>query len=106
MEDMKLILTENLESKLHSFPRVTSSANEVAEAIKARAIDLAPVETGRYRDGIEMQPASEKTRGVARVYASDQKSSWVEYGTATHPAQFVFRRAAESLGLVFKRKGA
>ena len=92
----------NLETDLHSFPSIVASTDEVAEAIAQRARDLAPVETGRYRDGIIAQKASPK--GVARVAATDQKSSWIEFGNGSgFPAHFVMRNAVESLGLEFKK---
>jgi len=92
----------NLEKDLHTLPSIVASTDEIAEAIAQRARDLAPVETGRYRDGIIAQKASPK--GVARVVATDQKSLWIEFGNrrGAH-AQFVMRNAVESLGLEFKK---
>ena len=65
---------------------------KVAKAIAERAKSLAPVVEGNYRDGIIVQ----RTPHGARVFASDQKSSWVEFGipSQNQPAQFVLRRAA------------
>jgi Bacteriophage HK97-gp10, putative tail-component len=101
MDITKIELDSNLESKLHEFSWVTASTAEVANAIAERARELAPVETGRYRDGIVVD--SPNGKGVARVHATDQKSSWVEFGTHDHPAQFILRTAVESLGLKFKK---
>jgi hypothetical protein len=90
-----------LEKELHTLPEILTDTYEVAEAIAERARELAPVDTGRYRDGIYAQKPSPK--GVARVLASDQKSSWVEFGNGHQPAQYVMRTAVESLGLEFKK---
>ena len=74
----------------------------MAEKVAALARAIAPVSTGRYRDGIVAQ----KTIGGARVLASDQKSTWIEFGipSRNHEAHFVLRRAAEAVGLKFRRK--
>jgi hypothetical protein len=101
MELHDLELNPNLEKELHTFPAVTASTDEVAEAIAERARSLAPVESGAYSAGIVAQKSSPK--GVARVAATDPKSSWIEFGNAHQPAQFVMRSAVESLGLSFKK---
>lgn len=98
-------LNPNLRDEMHQFPEVQASVKDVAEAIAAEARLRAPVVTGRYRDGIEVNRAQSKG-GVWRVHASDQKSSWVEFGTSTQPGQFVMRNAVEALGLSFKKRGA
>jgi hypothetical protein len=100
-ESIEFTPNPNLEKELHTFPAVTTSAFEAAEAIAARAREIAPVDTGRYRDGIIAQKPNPK--GVARVAATDQKSSWVEFGSERQPAQFVMRTAVESLGFKFKK---
>jgi HK97 gp10 family phage protein len=102
MEEItSFILNPQLEKELHKFPAVSTNVDEAAQAIASRARDMAPVETGAYRDGIVVQKSNGK--GVARVAATDQKSSWIEFGTSTEPAQFVMRQAVESLGLSFKK---
>lgn len=92
-----------LEKELHKFPVVTTNTEEAARAIAEAARSLAPVDTGAYRDGIIVQSPSPK--GVARVLATDQKSSWVEFGTgsAGHEGQYVLRSAVETVGLKFKK---
>ena len=74
---------------------------EIAEKIAAAARADAPVVTGAYAAGISAQ----KTPHGARVIASDNKSSWVEFGIPSQniPPQFVLRRAVDSLGLKFKK---
>lgn len=103
--DVSVELNANLMNELHSHPAVTVSSRAAAVAIAARAREIAPVETGRYRDGIIVDPPNNKS-GVARVHATDPKSSWVEYGNGKQPPQFIIRIAAESLGYRFiKKKG-
>lgn len=96
-------LAPDLEKKLHTFPAVTAGSRAAAVAIAERAREMAPVQTGSYQAGIIVNPPNEK--GVARVLATDQKSSWVEFGTATQEGHFVVRSAAESLGYRFIKKG-
>jgi HK97 gp10 family phage protein len=95
-------LNPNLRDELHSFPAVQTSVKQAAEAIAATARANAPVETGRYRDGIVVNRAQTKG-GVWRVAATDQKSSWIEFGNGKQEPQFVLRTAVESLGLKFKK---
>jgi hypothetical protein len=104
MADAEITLDANLEKDLHVHPAVISSARASAVAIAERAKEMAPVVTGAYRNGIVVDPPSPK-KGVARVHGTDQKSSWVEFGTATQPGQFIIRSAAESLGFKFIKKG-
>ena len=99
----KIEIKSNLDNELKKFPFVSSKAEGIAMAIAERARSMAPVETGAYQAGIVVQKANDK--GTVRVFASDQKSSWVEFGSRHIPGQFIMRSAAESLGLKFKTKG-
>jgi hypothetical protein len=102
MQLENFIPNPDLERELHKFPDVVASTDDVANEIAERARDLAPVESGAYRDGIIVQKSSPK--GVARVLATDQKSAWIEFGNGRSiHAQFVMRTAVESLGLKFKK---
>jgi hypothetical protein len=101
MADFNLILNNNLESELHKLSEIATSTQETANAIAERARELAPVETGRYRDGIVVDNTNSK--GVARVRATDQKSSWIEFGNNKQQPLFIMRTAVESLGLKFKK---
>lgn len=103
MAEVEVTLDSNLESKLHTFPAVKAGSRAAAVAIADRAREMAPVMDGNYQAGIIVNPPNEK--GVARVLATDQKSSWVEFGTATMQGHFTIRSAAESLGYRFIKKG-
>jgi len=102
-DDVKIELDANLEQELHEFPVVTAKAEEVANDIANEARLFAPVETGRYRDGIVVEKSNKSKSGVYVVRATDQKSSWIEFGNEKQPAQFPLRRAVEALGYKFKK---
>ena len=104
-EDTSIQLIANLESVLHQFPIVQSKTEEACNKIAEIAREIAPVVTGAYRDGIIVQKSNTGS-GVWRVFASDQKSSWVEYGTSTEPGQFIMRTATQIAGYSFHKKGA
>ena len=98
----ELHIREGLDADVLMVVAKGDTALVMAEKIAALAKAIAPVDTGRYRDGIK----AEKTFLGARVIATDNKSTWVEFGIPSrqHPAQFVLRRAAEAVGLKFVRR--
>ena len=102
MQDMTIIIEPGLDDAVASMIVKGDSALDIASKIAEAARGIAPVALGNYRDGIK----AERTAHGARVIASDQKSTWVEFGIPSHnqPAQFVLRRAVDSLGLKFKKK--
>jgi hypothetical protein len=102
-EQVVIILDPNLSSQVEALVAEGDGPVTMALKIVAAAQSLAPLgNTGLYRDGIH----AKKTPHGARVLASDNKSSWVEFGIPSHnqPAQFVLRRAAESVGLRFTKR--
>ena len=105
-EVVTIILNANLEQELHKLPSVTTKVQATAEAIVARAREFAPVDSGKYKAGIKAQKSNKSTSGIWRALATDQKSFWVEFGVPSRgiPGQFVFRRAAESLGLTWQKR--
>ena len=97
-------LDPDLDEKVKDLIAKGEKPLEIAEAIAAAARADAPVVTGAYAAGI----SAHKTPHGARVIASDNKSSWIEFGipSQNQPPQFILRRAVDSLGLKFsKRKG-
>ena len=104
-EDTSVQLIANLDSVLHQFPILQTKSQEACIKIAEIAREIAPVVTGNYRDGIVVQKSNTGS-GVWRVFASDQKSSWVEYGTSTQPGQFVMRTATQIAGYSFHKKDA
>lgn len=104
MDDIEFIPNPQLEKDLHTFKPVTESTEKAANVIAAAARELAPVDTGAYRDSITVDKPSQKN-GVARVVATDQKSSWIEFGNhhTNQPPQYVLRTAVEMTGHKFKK---
>ena len=92
--------------KLEKHEKIESAAEEVCNAIAARARETAPVDSGAYRDSIVVQKSNRPNSGIYRVYSSDPKASWIEFGNgAGFQATFNIRNAAEALGLKFEKKG-
>lgn len=91
----------DIESKVEKDAEVVGMAMDVAEAIAAHARSTAPVGTGAYEGGIH----AEKTAKGARVFSSDPKSAWIEFGAPSRglPAHFNLRTAAKALGYKFKK---
>lgn len=106
MSDVEIKLDPQLESKLHTFPAVSTNTQKAAQQIAEMARDLAGehVLTGRYREGIKVNLPTIASKGVARVVATDQKSAWMEFGNYQHPGFFIFRNAVELAGYSFKKK--
>lgn len=100
-EIIKFTPNPELEKLLHTHPSVSEATDAAAEAIAERARELAPVDSGAYRDSIVAQKPSPK--GVARVAATDPKAAWIEFGNSHEPARFVLRNAVSGLGLKFKK---
>lgn len=103
-EYFSINIDDDIDERVVNEKVVKETALEAAERVAAIARETAPVVTGRYRAGIVVQ----RTKSGARVLASDQKSSWVEFGIPSRgqPAHWVLRRAAEAAGLKFhKRRG-
>ena len=103
--DFDLDLIPDLDLEVAKLVDKTDTALSACEKIAAAARSLAPRgDTGDYEAGIKVQ----KFRGGARVLASAPHSAFVEFGapSAGIEAQFVLRRAVDSVGLKFrKRKG-
>jgi hypothetical protein len=102
--EIKIELIPNVEKAVEEHVGKGDDAMKLAERVLKVAQSNAPRDTGLYARGLTVQ----KTKYGARVYATDQKSAWIEFGIPSRgiPAQFVLRRAAASLGLSFrKRKG-
>jgi hypothetical protein len=61
---------------------VTKLVEGKAESIANRARSTAPVDTGEYRDGIEVETKRARYRNVALVVGTDPKTLLVEAKTA------------------------
>lgn len=67
--------------ELRLLPQVQTGLVEAAAAIAAAAYQAAPFKTGHYRDSIKV--VAYPGDGVVKVVATDFKSNWIEFGTAT-----------------------
>ena len=102
-DDVTVDLVPDLDEKVRHLPEVKTASMEQARKVAQIARENAPRESGTYADGIVVQ----ETKGGARVFASDQKSAWIEFGVPgrNQPARWILRRAAESAGLKFVKRG-
>jgi hypothetical protein len=103
MDDFHIDLDPGLDEKVAKIPELLTDSKDAAEQIADVARGTAPVQSGAYVDGIEVQ----ETKSGARVFASDYKSAWIEFGVPSQgqPAHFNLRKAAESAGYEFKKRG-
>lgn len=62
-------------------PEVEKLVDDVAGSAQAIAKSTAPVDSGDYRDGIEIQHRESKYRRVTEVVATDPKSLLIEAKT-------------------------
>jgi hypothetical protein len=104
MDDFHLELDPDIDEKVAKVPELLTNSKEAAEQIADIARGTAPVKSGAYVDGIEVQ----ETKSGARVFASDYKSAWIEFGVPSQgqPAHFNLRKAAESAGYEFRKSGS
>lgn len=73
-------------------PPLADTADEIAT--KARGI--APVDTGTYRDSIQVITGHDGGEPSAAVYSDVEYAPFLEFGTSDTPTFAVFRRASES----------
>jgi len=101
-DDLDVTLVYDIDVKVAKMPEVKKSSLEVAEEVAQIARSNAPSVSGDYKAGIRAQA----TKMGARVFASDYKSAWIEFGVPNRnqPARWILRRAAESAGLKFKKR--
>lgn len=95
-------LDPKLDVRLNTRIGQSAAPMEIAEELADRARNLAPLESGDYRDSI----TAEKTKTGARIVSNVYYSTFIEFGAPNWniAPQYVFRRAAESLGLTFRSK--
>lgn len=103
MDDYVVHINPDLEKTLETDAGLLDFAHQAADQIAEIARDSAPVKSGAYKAGIK----SQKTKRGARVFASDFKSTWIEFGNPpqNQPARFIIRLAAEQAGFKFRKNG-
>lgn len=102
MASVEWDLDPNLNAKVGNKIAGSAAPMEIAEELAERAKNLAPVDSGEYKDSIR----AEKTKAGARILSDVYYSTFIEFGAPSWniAPQYVFRRAAESLGLTFRGK--
>lgn len=85
-----------LEAELARTVEVAAVLEALAAAAAETARRLVPVASGDLRDSIDHEVAMEAAGQVGRVFATDFKASWVEFGTIRRPARPFIRPALET----------
>ncbi len=76
-------------------PAVKKALTAHAEKIAERARQIAPVQSGAYRDSIHVEDADQADRPSVRVVADNFKALFIEFGTQDTPRFRVLGRAGE-----------
>jgi len=92
---------------------VLSKAESMAKEIAAQAQLIASGHrvTGRYAAGIIVEQSKRRFKDGSQsaaftVRATDQKSSWLEFGNGRNiKPLFILRRAVDACGFTFTKKG-
>lgn len=102
MASVEWDLDPKLDVRLSDRIGQSAAPMEIAEELADRARNLAPVDSGEYQNSIR----AEKTKNGARIISDVYYSTFIEFGAPNWniAPQYVFRRAAESLGLTFRSK--
>jgi len=103
VSDFDLELIPDLDFEIAKLVDKSDTALDAANKIATAARALAPVgDTGNYEAGIKVV----RFKGGARVVATARHSAFIEFGVPgrNQPAQFVLRRAVDSVGLRFKKR--
>lgn len=100
--DVKVDIYSNFELEASGYKEVVDECEKVAQSVADVARVEAPRESGAYAASI----AVEKFRSGARVVARAPYAGNIEFGSAdgSRPGRWVFYRAAQSLGLKFRKK--
>lgn len=101
-DGVRIDIDDDIDKKASDVPEVKETAFSVANRVAEIARGTAPALSGDYKSGIGVQ----KTKRGARVFASDYKSAWIEFGVPSRgiPAKFNLRNAAKAAGLKFRKK--
>lgn len=101
---MGFIPNPAMQAELEGNPLMVEAMKSRAEQGAEAAKNLAPVETGDYRDSIQADAGIEDGAAKGRVVATDFKAGWIEFGTVQHDAHAPIRRGVESIGVAVKPK--
>lgn len=98
---MKIELDPDVEEIANKLAGTSDTVLDAAKAVAEVARAMAPVDTGEYAASIKAERAGRK----AVVVSDSPHAHWVEFGAPARgiEPQWVFHRAAMSLGFKFKR---
>jgi hypothetical protein len=104
---VKFIRNPKAIAELVAASAMAETLDDAAEKVAKTAKDIAPVDTGRYRDSIHAQSSRIDQHGhqIAGVASDVEYAAKIEYGGLNRPAEHVLARAAEENGLRVKRGG-
>jgi hypothetical protein len=89
-------------ARLQMTPQMAAALAYYADQIIDAAKGFAPVLTGSYVSGLQVDIAFENGQAVARANAWDFKSHWIEFGTGEPgptPAFAPLQRGADAAGI-------
>jgi hypothetical protein len=98
-----------LYGELHADVDFVMGLERVADDVASTARSLAPVETGDYRASIDVDVATFGEQQFVRVWATDFKAAWIEFGTGGDAPTYAYsplRRAARKHKLKFSGSAA
>lgn len=103
---MKFTLNSSGVDELVRERDVIDHLERIGKQIASEVEQRAPVDTGDFRDSIEVLPAEMTMRGpVVTVHSTDFAAHMVEFGSVNNPVYAPFRKAANALGLPLKGGG-
>lgn len=78
---------------------MAQAMGEIAEEGANRARDIGPSDEGDYVESIDSGWDIDADGAFGRIFATDYKANWIEFGTEDTPIFAPLRKAVESLGL-------
>lgn len=93
---------KNIGNLLQKDEKILAPIQEKVEDAAEIARGLAPVVTGAYRDSIAADQVLDGDKLISRLFATDFKAHWIEFGTSRMPAMAILRQAMEAAGLAIR----
>lgn len=91
----RFVPNPRFEQQVSKSREMKRALREATEPALREAQRLAPVDTGEYRDSLQIV---EDANGV-RLMSDDDKASYIEFGTSDTPAFAPLRKGTEAAGL-------
>lgn len=105
MNEITFEFNEAIIKQLEKSPEVQDQVKIAAEKIAAKAREIAPVESGDYRDSIHVEKSNKSGSNAWIVLAHDPRG-WIEFGApvAGKKGHFTLRNAIEASGYELAKK--